>query len=148
MFFNLKIYLYHSIISKYFLSVFLQHNIFYISEFESALDSLPRPTVIVCKSARRAGAVFHAYMVLFFFFLFKFTNKIILQLFLISNFSEEYCENFNITKILSIFFYLHFYSERETFLSKKITIILLVKLLLGGFLDMFYCKCLFSVSVI
>jgi sulfur dioxygenase len=31
------------------------------SSFERALDRLPRPTVIVCKSARRAGAVLTAY---------------------------------------------------------------------------------------
>ena len=31
-------------------------------EFERALDSLPRPTVIICKSNRRAGAVLATYM--------------------------------------------------------------------------------------
>lgn len=33
------------------------------TEFEKALDSLARPTVIICKSARRAGLVYAAYKV-------------------------------------------------------------------------------------
>jgi len=32
------------------------------SAYEKALDNLPRPTVIVCKSARRAGAIWATYM--------------------------------------------------------------------------------------
>ena len=42
---------------------FLPYFITFSSAYESALDSLPRPTVILCKSARRAGAVLNAYVV-------------------------------------------------------------------------------------
>ena len=60
----------HSVFYLFFIlfSVTLHYFFFRISftfssAYESALDSLPRPTVILCKSARRAGAVLNAYVV-------------------------------------------------------------------------------------
>lgn len=39
------------------------HSIEEYKKFERALDTLERPTALVCKSARRAGAVYTAYSV-------------------------------------------------------------------------------------
>ena len=89
---------------------------FHFSEFECALDSLPRPTVIVCKSARRAGAVYHAYMVLFlisfFFIIFIFLIFhvffifLIFLIFIILLFLEFY--HFNTFNIFSFFSFYSF----------------------------------------